>query len=135
MIRRATVDDLEDINGWNERDLGAEVDFSEFLANRMNVCLVEGEGGAFFAWRGPGIYEAHAFFEQRGGEVIRLSLKMLGIMRWAYGARLFWSLVPVETRHARIYCRLLGWKSQGIVSPPQGDCEVFVSENVQCLQS
>lgn len=135
MIRRAGIDDVEDINRWNERDLGYEVDFSEFLENEMNVCLIEGEGGAFFAWRGPGIFEAHAFFSQRGREVISLSHAMLGIMRRNYGAQLFWSLVPTEARHAVIYCRLLGWKSFGIVRPPQGECEIFASENVQCLLS
>lgn len=125
---RATLDDVADVNRWNERDMGCEVDFTEFLENEMNVCLVEGEGGALFAWRGPGIYEAHAFFEQRGREVLNLSQRMLTVMRLAYGARLFWSLVPTETRHARIYCRLLGWKSGGFVNPPQGECELFFTE-------
>ena len=133
MIRRATIDDLSDVNRWNERDLGCEVDFSGFLSNAMNVCLVYGEGGALFAWRGPGIYEAHAFFEQRGREVLDLSHRMLFIMRRDFGARLFWSLVPTGTRHARIYCRLLGWKSQGVFYPPEGESELFVSENGQCL--
>lgn len=130
MIRRASMDDVADINRWNERDLGCEVDFTEFLSNRMNVCLLKGEGGAFFAWRGPGIFEAHAFFEQRGREVISLSLEMLELMRRLYGARLFWSLVPTETRHARMYCRLLGWKSGGIFNPPEGERELFVSEKM-----
>jgi hypothetical protein len=134
MIRRASMDDLESINKWNARYFG-EVDFSEFLANRMNVCLIQGEGGAFFAWRGPGIYEAHAFFEQRGRDVLDVSHAMLDLMRRDHGAVLFWSLVPLETEHARIYCRLIGWRSYGIVNPPQGECEIFASENVQCLQS
>ena len=134
MIRRARLEDLEAVNRWNERDLGEEVDFTEFLANEMNICLIEGEGGALFAWRGPGIFEAHAFFEQRGREVLNLSNLMLGVMRHIYGARLFWSLVPTEARHARMYCRLLGWHSKGIVHPPQGECEIFVSENLSCLQ-
>lgn len=135
-MRRAALDDVADINRWNERLFGQEVDFSGFLANEMNVCLLEGEGGALFAWRGPGIYEAHAFFEQRGREVVSLSLAMLDVMRAEHGARLFWSLVPTgpDREHAaRIYCRLLGWKSAGIFNPPEGERELFVSENVQCL--
>lgn len=135
MIRRATLDDVEQVNRWNVRDMGREVDFSEFLANRMNVCLVEGEGGALFAWRGPGIYEAHAFFEQRGRDVISLSRAMLALMCREHDAWLFWSAVPVESRHARMYCRLLGWKSHGFADLPQGWCEIFASENVKCLQS
>lgn len=134
-MRRAKMDDLADVNRWVSRDLGVPVDFSEFIANPLHVCLLHGEGGAMFAWRGPGIYEAHAFFEQRGLEVLRLSQAMIEAMRREYGARYFWSLVPVSTRHARLYCRLLGWKSAGIVKPPQGESEIFVSENFPCLQS
>jgi hypothetical protein len=51
----------------------------------MNVCLLEGEGGALFVWRGPQIYEVHVFFEQRGREVLDLSHRMLEAMR-AHGA-------------------------------------------------
>ena len=127
-MRRATLDDLDSINEWGKAD------FTEFLANGLNVCLIEGNGGALFAWRGPGIYEAHAFFEQRGREVLNLSHRMLEYMRQKHGAWLFWSIVPTQTRHARMYCRLLGWKSHGIVQAPQGECEIFASENVKCLQ-
>lgn len=135
-MRRATLKDVVDINRWNERDMGEEVDFSDFLANDMNVCLIEGEGGAFFAWRGPGIYEAHCFFEQRGKAVLDLSREILRVMRQRYGARLFWAWVPVKSRHVRLHCRLLGWKSNGIknLPPPYGVCEIFVSENLKCLQ-
>jgi len=127
VIRYATLEDVERINAWVKRDSGQEVDFSEFLANGMNVCLLEGEGGALFAWRGPGIYEAHAFFAQRGRAVLDLSHRMLAEMRQR-GARLFWSAVPVENRKAVLYCRLLGWKSHGVENLPNGRCEIFVGE-------
>jgi hypothetical protein len=93
----------------------------------MNVCLAEGEGCAMFVWRGPGIFEVHVGFEQRGREVIELSHRMLAYMR-ARGAKLFWAAVPVESRHVIIFTRLMGWKSQGLEDLPHGWCELFIGE-------
>lgn len=119
--------DAQLVNGWVARD-GGEGDFTEFLSNRMNVCLIEGEGGAFFAWRGPGIYEVHVFFEQRGREVLNISRSMLNLMRDAYGAALFWAAIPVESRRVIMFTRLMGWKSHGCADFPHGTCELFVGE-------
>jgi hypothetical protein len=124
MIRRATLDDVEQVNRWIGRDFPG-VDFTEILSNEMNVCLAAGEGGAFFMWRGPRIYEVHVFFEQRGREVIRISHEMLRIMRADYGARMFWAAVPVESRKVLMFTRLMGWKSNGCADFPHGLCEIF----------
>jgi len=128
MIRRASIEDVEAVNEWFWRDSGKRGDFSDFLADRMNVCLVEGEGGALFVWRGPGIFECHVMFEQRGKEVLRLSRQMLDIMRKDYGAKLFWAAVPVESRHVIMFTRLMGWKSQGVAELSHGYCELFTGE-------
>lgn len=125
---RASVDDAERINDWVWRDSGKRADFTEFLSNRMNVCLLEGEGGALFVWRAPGTYEVHVFFEQRGREVIRLSHRMLDWMRSNMGAKLFWAAVPIQSRHVIMFTRLMGWKSQGVENFPHGRCEVFVGQ-------
>lgn len=127
MIRRATVDDAPFIN----RLAGG--DFTEFLANDMNICLLSGNGGAIFVWRGPGIFEVHVFFEQRGREVLTLSHTMLDILRSQYGARIFWAAVPIDERHVIMFTRLMGWKSEGVVMFSHGACEVFISENAPCL--
>lgn len=132
-MRRATLADTDSINGWVERDSGREVDFSDFLANTMNAALIEGEGGALFVWRAPGIYEVHVFFEQRGREVIDLSHRMLKWMREECGAQWFWAAVPWDTsaqsRKVRIFTRLMGWTSRGRAVFPHGLCEVFTSGN------
>ena len=127
-MRRATVADTDRINEWVWRDSGKRGDMGPFLADRMNVFLVEGEGGAIFVWRGPGIYEVHVFFEQRGKEVLRLSRKMLDWMRERVGARIFWAAVPVESRHVIMFTRLMGWKSQGVELLSHGYCELFLGE-------
>jgi hypothetical protein len=99
---RASVEDAQRINDWVWRDSGNRPDFTAFLSDRLNVCLIEGEGGALFVWRGPGIYEVHVFFEQRGKEVIRLSRQMLDYMR-ENGARLFWAAVPTITQRHHVH--------------------------------
>jgi hypothetical protein len=126
-MRRASVEDAEQVNEWFWRDSGKRGDFTPFLADRMNVCLIEGEGGAMFVWRGPGIYEVHVMFEQRGREVIKLSHRMLGYMR-KRGGKLFWAAVPIESRHVIMFTRLMGWKSQGLADLSHGTCELFIGE-------
>ena len=125
MIRRATLDDVAQVNEW------AGADFTEFLSNEMNVCLVTNDGGAIFAWRGPGIYEVHVFFKQRGREVLALSERMLHWMRRDYGAKLFWAAIPTDEKSRRVimFTRLMGWKFNGKAVFPHGECEIYVSEN------
>lgn len=129
MIRRASVEDVEAINDWLWRDMGFRPDFTAFLSDRMNVCLIEGEGGALFVWRGPGIFEVHLFYEQRGKAALSLCRQMLETMRKDHGAKLFWAAVPVESRHVIMFTRLMGWKSQGVRDLPQlGFAELFLGE-------
>lgn len=128
MIRRLFADEADKVNEWVWRDSGNRADFDSFLSDTNNVCLVSGEGGAIFVWRGPGIYEVHVFFEQRGREVLKLSRDILEIMRKDHGARLFWAAVPVTSRHVIMFTRLMGWKSQGFGDFPQGRCELFLGE-------
>jgi hypothetical protein len=128
-LRLASLADTDSVNKWIERDSGREVDFHDFLSNGMNACLIEGEGGALFVWRAPGIFEVHVFFEQRGRKVIELSHRMLEFMRSEFGARWFWAAVPIQSRHVIMFTRLMGWKSCGKAMFPHGLCEIFSTEN------
>lgn len=110
------------------------IDATEFLANPLNVCLIEDGDGIMFAWRGPRIYEAHVFYRSRGRAALDRTNAFLGLMRSNYGARLFWALIPVESRRVRMFTRLLGWLSQGQVETQHGPQELFVSEIIPCLQ-
>ena len=129
-MRLASLADTQAINAWVERDSGREVDFTDFLSSPLNICLLEGEGGAIFVWRGPWIFEVHLFLEQRGKDAIELVHRMLGHMRAEFGAKLFWAAVPVVDRHVIMFTRLMGWKSQCKANFPHGFCEVFSSENM-----
>jgi predicted small metal-binding protein len=111
-MRRASWEDAELVEDCIYRDFARRNGAMEqFLADRMNVCLLDGNGGALFVWRGPGIYETHCFFEQRGKEVREVSQEMLRIMREEHGARLIWAAIPDESRKVKIYVRWLGFKS------------------------
>jgi hypothetical protein len=131
MIRRTR--DPELINRLLARDFDG-LDFSEVLAEPLNVCLVEDGSGAIFCWRGPGIYEAHVFFAVRGRGAIDLGHRLMNVMGVHYGARLFWALVPVESRKVRMFTRLMGWKSLGVRETRHGFNELFVSGECECLQ-
>jgi hypothetical protein len=130
-MRAATLADKAMLERWLLRE-GKNSDFTGFLMNPMNICLIEGDGGAFFVWHGPGIYEVHVSFEQRGREVLTLSHRMLDLMRDFYGARIFWAAVPWnksnESRKVRLFTRLMGWKSKGRANLATGLNELFISE-------
>ena len=116
MIRRATMADIAAINDW----CGA--DFTGFVADQINVTLIEGEGCAMFAWRGPGIYEAHVNFKQRGKAAFETAHAMLGYMRDNHEVTMFWTAIPTTDRKAVMFVRRLGWKSRGVTIFPHGVC-------------
>ena len=103
-------------------------DMSELLAEPMHVCLIDGESGAIFAFRGPGIFEVHVFFAVKGRAAIGLIHAMLDFMRAEHGARSFWALIPVESRKVLMFARLVGWKSLGVRETRHGPNELFSSE-------
>ena len=126
---RASAEHAERVNDWIWRDSGKRHPcMDQILADRMNVCLIQGEGGALFMWRGPGIFEVHVFFAQRGRDVLAVSRRMLEWMRSQMGAKLFWAAIPVESRHVIMFTRLMGWKSQGVELLSHGYCELFLGE-------
>lgn len=131
MIERTR--DVARVNELMARDFPG-CDMAELLAEPMHVCLVDGDSGAIFAFRGPGIYEVHVFFAVKGRAAIDLGHAMLDVMR-ADGALLFWALVPVESRKVLFYTRLMGWKSLGVRETRFGLNELFVSEICPCRQS
>lgn len=131
MIRQLTLDDAQLVNKWAGQYAPGS-DYSGFLDCPNNVCLGEGEGGAMFAWRGPGIYEVHVFFEQRGKDALQVCRNMLDWMRRERGAKLFWGAIPTYDRRAIMFTRLMGWKPDGFVTFPHGYCQLFVSEMLLC---
>lgn len=131
MICRLGPDQTDLVNKWAGQ-YAPGCDFSIFMDDPLNVCLAEGEGGAMFAWRGPGIYEVHVFFEQRGRAALDVCAAMLETMRRDYKAAHFWTAVPEYDRRAIMFTRLMGWKAAGFADFPHGHCQLFVSEKLIC---
>jgi len=109
--------------------LVGEGDYTEFLAEPLHVCLIDGESGAMFAWRGPGIYEAHIFFKARGKEAFSLARALLARMMLEHDAKLFWTMIPEADRKAKLFLRHLGWRSLGMRETRHGPNELFVQGN------
>jgi hypothetical protein len=128
MIRRASVEDAAKLSEWVLRDFEEASDFTGFLSNPLNVALICGGGCACFVWHGPGIYEVHVAFEQRGKAAMQVCSAAFDIMRSEHGAKLFWAAVPIHSRRVIMFTRLMGWKSQGFADLPQGRCELFTGE-------
>lgn len=103
-------------------------DLSEAIANPLNVFLTDGANLAIFPWRGPRTYEIHLAFAARGKEAKAVFRRMLGTMRSEYGARSFWALIPVESRHVRMFARLVGFRSAGMLTTQHGPNELFVGD-------
>jgi hypothetical protein len=95
--------------------------------DHRNVILVKDDNLAAFAWRGPNIFEGHVEYNVRGKEAFELGVLMLKEME-KLGARIIWSLVPVNSRHARLFCRKVGFVSGGVMQTPEGLHELFALE-------
>lgn len=130
MIRRET--DPEVVNRLLQRDYPT-LDYSEVLAEPLHICLVEGDSGAIFAWRGPGIYEAHVFFSVRGRDALDLAARMQADMQ-ERGARKLWSLIPDDDRRVKLFLRHLGWKPGGQFKTRNGPQEYYSMEMQPCRQ-
>lgn len=120
MIRRITGGEASTITG---------LDLGEFMAEPLHLAIEDSGSVALFAWRGPGIYEVHVNFKARGRAALDLGHAMLAHVRKEHGGRLFWSMVPPDSRHVVMFTRLMGWKSRGVLETRNGACELFVLEN------
>jgi hypothetical protein len=128
-VIRASLDDVERINELSRRHFEQEADFTGFLSNSLNVAILVEGGGICFVWHGPGIYEAHCCFEQRGGTARDIAARILSLLRDDYGARLIWAAIPNEKRHVKTFARWLGFRPAGLITLPSGANELFKLEN------
>ena len=130
-MREATLADNAMLVGWLSEREDKEGDFTPFLMDPMNVALIEDDGVAFFVWHGPGVYEVHVSFAERGREATATTHRMLAHMR-ERGATMFWGVIPWDTgkvsRSRRLFARLMGWKSLGRANFAIGLCELFTGE-------
>lgn len=106
------------------RNIGGDgaLDATALLNDRRNICLMGNGGGAFFAWRGPKVYEGHSFFKVKGRAAIRLGREIMEQM----DGNMVWGLTPEHLKHVRWFNRKIGFASHGMMDTPEGRCELFV---------
>lgn len=119
---RATLADLETVNSLTGGD------FTGFLSEPKNVCLLAGGGAAFFGFHEPGIYEVHCHFTERGKAVRDTSKRILEHMRDEYGARTVYAPIPDTSRHVKAYVRWLSFKPEQAIEIDGAPAELFKLE-------
>jgi hypothetical protein len=125
---RATAEDADKINALLNDPLirptiggEGELDASDLLADRRNICLFDERGGALFRWSGPGVYEGHSFFRVRAREAIEIGKHILSLI----DCEKVWGATPLHLKHVRWFNRQLGFRSLGEIDTPEGRCELF----------
>lgn len=75
---------------------------------------------------GDQIFDVHFLFDKARGRAALDQAKVGFGSMFQQGARLLFGHTPLENRKARIFNRLLGCKSVGLVETEFGKCEKFV---------
>lgn len=76
---------------------------------------------------GDRIFHVHYLFDKaRGREALKQARAAFKVMFEKHKARALAGLTPLDNRAARMFNRLVGGKSIGIVETPFGPCEKFV---------
>lgn len=124
MFRSFSVNDLRDaISLYPE--LNDRLDCEEWLSDRNNIMLREGDSTGIFAYEYPGLYTGHYFFRVRGRDAISLANKMLAEAFDTYGAMAIRGMTKTTNRPALWITRQLGFKSMGRVVSENGEHEIF----------
>lgn len=106
--------------------LSPDFDFEEWVADKCNVVLKEGDSVGLFTFEYPGVYSGHYFFTVRGREAFDLAASMLNEMFRDYGAKVMRGMIPINNRKSRWMSRQLGCESLGYIEDPMnGESEMF----------
>lgn len=107
-MRVATMDDA----AWVSSIIG--VDASD-LMSRVTT-LVSEHGGFFLEPITSSVLEAHMFYlpEGRGREAFHAARAGLGYAFDMMGALVVFGRIPVEDRAARLFTRMIGFRSEGV---------------------
>lgn len=125
MFRSFSVNDLRDaISLYPE--LNDRLDCEEWLSDRNNIMLREGDSTGIFAYEYPGLYTGHYFFRVKGRAAIDLANRMLTEAFDNYGAKAIRGMTKTDNRPALWITRQLGFKSYGQIMTEDGEHELFI---------
>jgi hypothetical protein len=103
-------------------------DPAAWLADRSNVALIEGDSIALFERTRGDLYEAHWVFTARGAEALAIARLAMNAMFDMFGAAAIWGKTPMHCRAARLFNRMLGCRSHGVLETVRGPHELFIME-------
>lgn len=128
LMRVATMADAP----WVSAVVGT--DATEFMA-RVTT-LVSDHGGFFLEPITSSVLEAHMFYlpEGRGKEALHAARAGLGYAFDMLGASVIFGRIPVEDRAARLFTRIIGFRSDGIRAREPGGplVEWFEMRSAEC---
>jgi len=128
LVRVATADDAP----WISDVIGS--DASEYM--KRVTTLVSEHGGFFLEPITSSILEAHMFYkrEGRGSEALHAARAGLGYAFDMLGASVVFGRIPVADRAARLFTRMIGFRSDGIRPRCPGDAMVewFEMRSEEC---
>ena len=112
-------------------DLDRGFDAAEWLANPLNVALTDGRNIGLLECEGS-TWQVHAIFEDRGAKALSVGRKMVKIAFDQYRAKVLKGLTPAHCRAARLFTRMLGFTSYGMIETVNGPVELFILERSKC---
>lgn len=111
-------------------------DLVTWYTTPKNLMLTEGDNVGLATYEYPGLYDVHWYYRSaRGRDAINLGKRMVGVLFEHHGAEVLRGLIKVRLKASRWACRQLGFKSQGILTYPDGDVnEIFVMTKADYME-
>jgi len=104
----------------------ADFNYAEWLEDRRNIMLTEGDNVGLATHEYPGVYTVHWFFTTRGRGAINLARDMLNEVFKNTDAKTIRGLTPVNLKAARWLAKQVGLTSHGVMQFADGkECEVM----------
>jgi len=96
-----------------------------WLSDPRNVALYSGGNIGLFEHRDGGTCSVHWLFVDRGRQALCTASEMLHEIFGRYDKRAVHGEIPVFCRASRMFTRILGCKSLGLIETPRGEVELF----------
>lgn len=103
-----------------------EFDKEEWIEDKRNILLAEGNDLVLFHYEKPGVYQGHYFFQSRGKEAVRLSKEALRIAFDVLQFKIIFGLVPEDNKGSYWISRHIGFKDTKKVETDHGQCTLFI---------
>lgn len=112
-------------------ELDRGFDAADWIGSPWNVAITDGQNIGLLECEGS-TWQVHAIFEDRGAKALSVGRKMVKIAFDQYRAKMLKGLTPAHCRAARLFTRMLGFTSYGMIETVNGPVELFILERSKC---